>query len=96
MSFFNYHIFRFKLLIMKNILTILIFLSVNLLVSQSSPFDKGYADGFEKGYCLEDDQNCSVRSNDFSIPDPEDPQQNESYSVGYAKGIIDCKDKRGG
>ena len=78
---------------MKNILTILIFLSVNLLVSQSSPFDKGYADGFEKGYCLEDDQPCSVPS--ITIPDPKDMQQKKSYSDGYAKGIIDGEAKRG-
>jgi hypothetical protein len=81
----------------KNILFIFLFVSFSLK-AQYTNFDKGYLEGYKKGYCYSSNANSSWYCNPPvfipSAPFPKYPEKSESYNDGYNRGFDDGRGKR--
>jgi len=70
---------------MKQISTF-IFLIISFLAYSQSNFDKGFYDGFKKGYCYERDNNC-IAPITPNAPIPSVNENSDNYNHGYNRGF---------
>ena len=81
----------------KNILYVFLFVSFSLK-AQYTNFDKGYLEGYKRGYCYSSNANSSWYCNPPvfipSAPFPKYPERSDSYEDGKTRGIIDGRAKR--
>lgn len=69
---------------MKKIITIIVLFTVNLILAQSN-FDRGFSDGYKKGYC-QDQGNC-IEPIPPIAPIPNVYESSSSYQDGYNRGF---------
>lgn len=69
---------------MKKILSVVFLFTINLLLAQSN-FDRGFSDGYKKGYC-QDQGNCIEPISPIA-PIPSVYESSLSYQDGYNRGF---------
>lgn len=77
---------------MKNLITLLLFLSISFVGYSQNKYSTGYSDGYKQGYCYED-FNCIPPISPIT-PIPRINESSTSYRDGYNRGFEDGRNKK--
>jgi len=77
---------------MKNLITLLLFLSISFAGYSQNKYSTGYSDGYKEGYCYED-FNC-IPPIPPVTPIPRVNESTSSYRDGYNRGFEDGRNKK--